>query len=77
MTNGSDIEGDPTRPDVGWGDPQPANQQHPDSAFPGAGERVDDAKVREALDASLDLDPEGNDTVGDMVDGAPGEVPEP
>lgn len=50
--------------DIGWGDPQPADEQHPESAFPGAGERVDDAEVAEALAA----EPAGNATVGDMVD---------
>jgi hypothetical protein len=64
MTNGTDSAPDPTRPDVGWEDPQPADQQHPDSAFPGAGERVDDAEREAALDAM----PGGNATVGDMVD---------
>ena len=68
MTNGSDTSPDPTadpsRPDVGWQDPQPADEQHPDSAFPGAGERVDDADRQAALDAM----PGGNATVGDTVD---------
>lgn len=50
--------------DIGWGDPQPADEQHPDSVFPGAGERVDDAEREAALDAA----PAGNATVGDMVD---------
>ena len=60
----SEPEGDPTRPDVGWGDPTPADQQHPDSAFPGAGARVDDAERQAALEAM----PGGTATVGDMVD---------
>jgi hypothetical protein len=67
MTNGTDNEPDPTRPDVGWDDPQPADQQHPDSAFPGAGERVSDDKAAEALEAF----PDGSATVGDMVDAGP------
>lgn len=60
----SEPEGDPTRPDVDWDDPTPADQQHPDSAFPGAGERVGDTERQAALDAM----PDGNATVGDMVD---------
>jgi hypothetical protein len=64
MSNGSETEPDPTRPDVGWEDPQPADQQHPESAFPHAGERMDDEERQAALDASAG----GNTTVGDMVD---------
>ncbi|WP_297625549.1 hypothetical protein [Nocardioides sp.] len=42
-----------------------AYAEHPeDSAFPGAGERVSDDDRQRALDA----EPEGNATVGDMVD---------
>lgn len=64
MTSGSAPGPDPSRPDVGWDEPQPADEQHPDSAFQGAGERVDDAERQAALDA----EPAGNATVGDMVD---------
>jgi len=45
-------------------DPHPADQQHPRSAFPGAGERVGDAE----REAALRAEPAGNATVGDMVD---------
>jgi hypothetical protein len=55
MTNGTDTGPDPTRPDVGWND-APADQQHPESAFPGAGERVDDTEREAALDASLPIE---------------------
>lgn len=68
MTNATD-EPDPTRPDVGWEDPTPADQQHPDSAFPGAGERVSDEKVAEALDAFPGNNPD--ETVANQVDGPP------
>ncbi len=46
--------------------PEPdAYAEHPEeSAFPGAGDRVDDADLQRALDA----EPGGNATVGDTVD---------
>ena len=62
MTNGSDTGPDPTRPDVGWDDPQPADQQHPESAFPHAGERVSDEERQAALDASIG----GDATLGEV-----------
>jgi hypothetical protein len=45
-------------------DPDPIDEHHPESIFPGAGERMDDATREEALLA----EPRGNATVGDMVD---------
>jgi hypothetical protein len=45
-------------------DPDPTDPHHPESAFPGAGERVDDA----TREAALAAEPAGNATVGDMVD---------
>jgi hypothetical protein len=47
----------------GWHDPDASDADgSPASSFPGAGERVDDSA------AALDAQPEGNATVGDMVD---------
>lgn len=48
-----------------WRDPDASDEGgSPASGFPGAGERVDDAKRQEALEA----EPAGNATVADMVD---------
>lgn len=48
-----------------WNDPDASDADgSPASSFPGAGERVDEGDRAEALDAQ----PEGNATVGDMVD---------
>ena len=48
-----------------WNDPDASDADgSPASAFPGAGERVDAGGRAAALDAQ----PEGNATVGDMVD---------
>lgn len=44
-------------------DPDPYAEHPEESAFPGAGERVSDAKRQAALDAQ----PGGNATVGDTV----------
>ncbi|GAA1912576.1 hypothetical protein [Nocardioides hwasunensis] len=45
-------------------EPDPYAEHPEESAFPGAGERVDDADRQRALDA----EPSGNATVGDTVD---------
>ena len=45
-------------------DPDPVDEHHPASAFPGAGERIDDA----TRGAALAAEPAGNATVGDTVD---------
>lgn len=55
MTSGTDA----TPPD-----PDHTDGHHPESVFPHAGERVGDDERHAALDAM----PEGNATVGDMVD---------
>lgn len=59
MDTGSDSTGSD------WNDPDASDADgSPASSFPGAGERVDAADRARALEAS----PEGNATVGDMVD---------
>jgi hypothetical protein len=61
-TTGSGTTGEDTTSDD-WHDPDASDADgSPASSFPGAGERVDDSA------AALDAQPEGNATVGDMVD---------
>jgi hypothetical protein len=59
MDTGSDSTGSD------WNDPDASDADgSPASSFPGAGERVDAADRARALEAQ----PDGNATVGDMVD---------
>jgi hypothetical protein len=63
MDTGSDKGTDSTGSD--WNDPDASDAGgSPASSFPGAGERVDEADRARALEAQ----PDGNATVGDMVD---------
>jgi hypothetical protein len=62
-----DTPHDSTGPDSagsGFEDPDAGAGTSPASSFPGAGERVGEADREDALEAQ----PEGNATVGDMVD---------
>ena len=61
MTSGTDATQPGSEPDL---DPDPTDPHHPESVFPHAGERVDDAK----REAALAAEPAGNATVADMVD---------